>query len=540
MPDETEVRLGAGELAEHRLATSDKPVEVFFEQIGDSTQKFGTAIRHLRDLTTSVLNEDRLTMVVLDTLGMTEAPQNRDEARQFKRKITNTKKETKPLVVFGRASAQAYSIFDENIDSNDDPHNVRDKIKNTYAHYFAIANDENELPIVRYEADSWVKVFEAQKDICEAEKELYNDLRLFLGLDPQNIVELLSYIGSEQFDIDEYKPFLRFFAKNMFDPFAENLVENRLADLSEKPEHYVGVFCDFINQCFSEDDEVRQFAIETIGTENIEWVNFVRNELVGADSIGDYFAGITFEEWPEPLRLKLVSAHEELLRAIHNAYKELLRPHVDTKDFFIDPDDITVMLDNGMSRADGKPNTESRKANRRQNSRSSIKSRPDSFLPEEAKEDERKVTAIASWSLGTRGFITSDTLLIDEDERPIRDILLDIPQVKSYLKGRSDPKIEDDVVAMLESLLSEPYGNGANKLNARNVSLEISDRHHKQYSKWHLNPNKRTGLTIGDTGRNTRIDFVPYRDENGEFCIAIIDVGHKNDLVKTKGHSGGN
>ncbi len=529
------------DMSDVRWDDNIEPVEAFFDQISDAVQRFGSTTRKLRQTCTSAMSDEQLAEVVLSTAPNGEEPVGRDQMRMFKRDVAEARKATKPIIVYARAAAQSFVLYELIANDETDLSENREAIKESYATYYNLAKDETQTPAAQYGAACWIDIYEKQKDVCEVEKELLLALKFFLGVDANNIVELLQYMQSEDFSPDEYEPFMRFLANNFFDPRAEDVIGNQLETAQERPEYYVPAFCSMMDRCFSEDDETRANNIAMVGEENLSWITFLKNHYTSNDTtVGNAFNAISFEDWPQSLQDRLIQTHTDLVKALEGSYKELLRPHTDAKSYTVASEELKVMMDNGITRANGNE-TSSSKSRRKKNGRASIKNRPDAYIPEAA-EDLPVITNINVLAQGPRGYtLTNEYDTTGQDTDAVKEIIKELPPVKAYLKARLDLTLEKDIMAMFESLLKEPYGNGASKMHAWKVKLVLGERQSKSLPVWHLNPNKRTNMSIGDVGRDTRLYYVPYRNSDGIFCIALLDVGHKNEMAKhTSSGRGGN
>lgn len=534
IPDEHEIE--HPEIVLPGLDNRTDPVDTFLGQISDQAQYFGSSMRTLRKLCASVISDEQLTEVVLSSDGYDEGSANHEDRRRLKRDILAARKIVKPIIVYARGAAQSYVWWDTDDDGEGRQRN-RNTIKSVYASYYNIAQGSTPgSSEAMFSAAAWLDIYEAEKEVCETEKQLVSDFRFFLGVDPNNVVHLLNHMQSEDFDRDAYRPFLQFLANSVFDPRKPNVLQDHLDDIAEKPGLFITGFCSIIDQCYVGDEEVQESAIATVGAENVEWINFAHTQQVDVDagSAGDYFRQL--DDWPEPLKKCLATAHQSLLQELALKYKELLEPYIDKKSFTVSQEELIVLLENGAANMNGSADIKPSRSKRPKNGRTTLKSRAECYLPE-PETDPFKVRMIAELASGPHGYILQKKIDLQAettDVQPLAEQIRNLPSAAEYLKKQSDPKIEDDLIRMVESLLSEPYGNGASRMLDSKVSIQLEDNHrnNKSYAVWHLNPNKRSNLSVGDTGRETRIYYVPHRDKEGNFTISILRVGHKNDTSK--------
>jgi hypothetical protein len=155
----------------------------------------------------------------------------------------------------------------------------------------------------------------------------------------------------------------------------------------------------------------------------------------------------------------------------------------------------------------------------------------------EEEPHELPISHVGSLKQINGGAQAADTYEIGEsDIETASDQLMESRAVQRYLTHyHGDSALTDDLSRMVASLISEPQGNGVSKMNAVRLSYQLESGYHKKLTVWHLNPNRRTGLTLSDTGRETRIYYVLAPVEGTDTKqLLLLSVLHKNDAAKIR------
>lgn len=511
-------------------------VELFFANIDEPVQDYGLAIRGLRQACREALDDDSIRRAVLE-----DQPELNDHTnRHFQRWLTNAMKEDRDAcrraIVDARACAQVYVV------DQDTEHGAT--IESLIATYQEQSQPENCADATqRHIARSWLAVFGAEKQRMEAEDVIDTMLGNYLESDAEAPFDILESLCADDFDTSEYWPFLTFLANCRQDPLLHDLIDDHFEWQLTEPLRMAPTYLAILNKCYSEDEDQRTAARELIGQGVLEWMDMFHNVVVVGEhklAPSQLLSCVPAEEWPQEVQANVRELQAERIGLARASFRELTTPYIDKRNFLIGHEQFEIIINQG-----GKPHTSSKKkrSGKSSGSRITVASNLATLVgrTEDATELQNPISAIAQpvFASGNSKRVLAPTeyLIPDElSERQFYEGLLSLRAIQRYLAGQGD-QLQRDVITMLHSLIRTPRGNGATKLTGAKMGLEQPGTTFvEQLPIWHLNPNKRSGLNVGDMGRQTRLYYLlPKAQEAGRATMLLLGLGHKTDYEHLRG-----
>lgn len=527
-----------------RVQPDPTPIEAVLAELDDSIQTLGHANREIVGVNNRYLARGA---VEEWCTGCLEADGDQISSRGDRRGSKSTfafyREHLAYTIMLGRYHAgQRYFL------KEDSHQEVFDDIERQREEY--IEDYGGGDPFRSKKAEAWLSSYSAQSSAYEQEVVIESRLNEYFDLAPENIFKFIDFLEDGDYDKIEYKPLLDFLAKNCFDPQESDCLRLRLEDSGDEPDLLRAPFMQALDLAIGSTDPAGDRARNLFANNPniIEWLSFMGKRL--GESTGeaelvlptDILRVVSPEDWPTDLQ-ELFSRYGELYVAVYRErVLKLLTPYRRDVLFGVVDGD----MENISSRLDSK-STQSRPTKKRRQqgnggNRTSSKSRVEKLTAQELLAAEPVITHIGRCPQIPGGHMIEGIGEVGRDglHAAALTMLRAVGSARKYIEShRSDPDLGADVLRMTASLLEEPRGNGAAKMPDMDIKIvngSGNGSHGKPLAVWRLNPNQRTGLSIGDTARDTRVYYVITTDkETGQQTLALLDVSHKSSANKLRG-----
>lgn len=510
------------EVAERALPTdalmpaADGRLDAFFEGIDPVIQDYRLAIRNVRTACRQALDEETIRDAVWEDYP-DEQVSGREELRSFSRQLREERNDCGLVIISAKNAAQTL-VFTDSEDTKDKVANLRNE--------YAADLDEStpQSSMAKHSARSWLGVFEAEKKRVELEGTLRNNL-LTLIASNSGATELVEHVTSEEFDSDEYRPLLVFLAKQAHDPMETDLVDTAFQIIRKHPELYRDDFVECLDRCYDEDPSVREEARGRIDPISLAWFDAIR-KVMRADDLpslpSQFLVSLNVDDWPESLRLQLEDDHRINIDGLEQKWSAELAPYIDKSTFYISDDDYEQIV---RTRTVPEKRTKRQRSAARTGGRVTKRLRPETIIGDLPPESPWVLDRVSD-SVIVSGLVQPRETIEIADTDDLETAVRGLSAVRRYLgKIDSDPRIGQDVVSMVISLLAEPRGNGAAKLTQTTIKLDNGNTHERPLPVWRLNPKQRSGLSLGEVAAQTRVFYLLPK---GLAQVVLLDVGHKN------------
>lgn len=529
---------------DHELiaALNTAPIEhvtgtLLFEEI----QAVGTAWRRLAQVKQDSVDEACLHEIVLDE---TEAQnlhtdRNRESRRTSSNLMRTMARDAKRMILLAQHNI-TYQVYGDEHQGE-----YKEQAKADLAaevELYELGDQDGQMRSDRYLTKVYVETALAYRGALDAENDLVKKFVRWIGVHPNRFGELADWMNGDTADAQgENRPLFELLARFEFDPKLQ-FIDAILEHWEDKHEMLQGAVTNWVvDQTISQDagevanDELKSFDISD---EDLSWVGFLPILLkqFGVTADKDLIKAALFDtsigELPVGLREAIVKAHGSHLSYVRDLYLNGLMQHRKPSRF--------LAFDIPQAQGEIAQTSNKKKRAKREGGggRTTVSKRAFSQVVEI--EPVVAINAVHGASKTPRGYILtslpqSPSLDTTESSQPKsggrtpQDQLLKATVTQKHLaRYQSDPRLAQDMAQMFESILFNPRGNGCSKLSNELIKLGnggSNDR--KAYPVWHLNPNKRTGLTIGDVGRKTRIYYAVIPGEHGEELV-LLDISNKN------------
>lgn len=511
-------------------------VERYFDEIDTLVNDFGTALSNLKSIVKRGLDPDSIAEAEAIDFPDVEGG-DRTHRREFEKYFRYCRDECMYVIMNAKNDAQIYAY-------TEDGSELEAEVLASLAVHKLQANPASEAKAsIRRESQLFVEVFDAELAKMRAGALLFEHTKHLIETNPTNLLKVLSEITEGHRDQEEYRPLLTFLATNHFDPSEESLVDATIDVLEATPEAYTRNFLVKLDECFSADLDTSTAHRDKVDPDVLSWLDFIHSNSYtdGTATLpSDVFMGKPLESWPEPLRRQLLAEYSEVVKEMRTTFNETLVKYKDPSIFYISGEDFSKMQQDREARRNrtSKGPAKKRSGNSRRGSRVTKAVKVSQFVEAGQEEQPRLVQRISVMAKTPQGFIEGMSIdALDESGTDVSDdALLQLKPVESYLgEMNSDPQIQDDVLSMLRSIIDEPRFNGADKMTDITIGVNTGNGHNKKLYAWHLNPNKRSNLNVGDVGRQTRIYYVIFKDGEGNSVIGLLNIDHKNSAEKLRG-----
>lgn len=512
-------------------------VDQYFEDIDGLVNDYGTALSNLKSIVKRGLDPSSIAETEIIDFPYAEGG-DRTHRREFEKYFRYCRDECMYVIMNAKNDAQIFAHAEEG-----DEH--WNEIVASLASHKLLANPESEAKAsTKRESQLFLDIFDAELLKMQAGNQLFERTKQLLETNPTSLLKVLSEITEGDRDQEEYRPLLTFLATNHFDPTEPSIVDVTLEVLEEMPEAYAKSFLGDLDQCFSNDTATATQAREKVDPDVLSWLDFIHansstNETATLPS--GIFLGRRLETWPEPLRRLLLNDYKEVVSEMRATFNAALLPYKDPSIFYISGDEFAKMCQDREIRNKSRGGGTTRKrpgSSKRGGSRVTKAVKISQFVESGQEELPRLVQRISVLSKTANGFIEGVTVdATDEAGEDISDeALLGLKPVTNYLNEMSsDAQIQADLLTMLRSIIDEPRFNGADKMTDITISMNNGNGHNTKHNAWHLNPNKRSNLSVGDIARQTRIYYVILKDPSGATTIGLLNIDHKNSAEKLRG-----
>lgn len=502
---------------------------VLFEDI----QAAGAAWRELASTKAERLSDEAITEALSDYEESTHDAVNREDRRKGDQtrglRYLRTKTEHAILVAHYVVTAQMFGREGEVAGANE--------YFGDEEALYARSESDGQTSGNRHLTGSVVEVGNAYRDALQAEDKLMTGLIHWIGTapNPRRFAEIVDWMqGPNAEPNGEHRPLFELLARYENDPklqFIDIFIEEWCKQPSFLQETATGLLVDQAEKTTT-DHDILELGFSA---DDIAWTGFMKAALeqLGITADGDLlkalFADADFSELPRSVQETIQATHDEKIAELKQTYLNILRPFSRPSRFLTTEAPEYLYTESGQrKRQTGKKKRSRSPGGSRTSVGNRVISRAVEIEPITSITDVHKLTRSEG-----NGYIPSDLLLPDEpaearpDEDQLVDRLMESGDVKDFLKRyRNDARLPADVRKMFLSILHNPRGNGCEKIKSNQIKVAV-DSGSKSYPIWRINPNKRTGLSIGELGRKTRIIYVLLPGENGEE-LGLLDITNKN------------
>ncbi|MCA9330580.1 hypothetical protein KC957_00905 [Candidatus Saccharibacteria bacterium] len=521
-----------------RLATAsieDVVNDILFEEI----QAVGDAWRQVASTKRDLLDEETLQRVVDDVVegAPTDSLNRADRRGGWQAQVLrDTKLSTQRMILVAQHSV-THRLFGE------DEHlaNAKEEFAQEQALY-ALGENDGQQP-----SDRWMtKVFvEAGNSYCYAislENDVLQKFIRWVGNSPNRFAEFVEWANGDTAEPQgEHRPVFEMLARYEFDPRLQ-LIDVIIEHWADEPVRLQRPVTELlVDKLEPEAPGARLGTVEIeFEPEDIAWAGFIGVVLkqLGIDADNDLlktaFADADFSELPTSIQRIIQEAHAQHLSNLRAAYLESLIPFKRPGRFlaFDVPDDPRSVAQSNRTSSKKRRRTPNRGGRTSQGQRAvaqAVEIEPvlpisDVFVAVKSHGNGYMLVDLVAPTQDEGGEDQQTTIT---EETRLTDRLYASDKVSGFLQRyRNDARLPEDVRKMLDSILKNPRGNGCTKLKNERISISHEDIP-RSYPVWHLNPNKRGGLSIGEVGRKTRIYYAVIPGSAGEELV-LLDVSHKN------------
>lgn len=492
------------------LPPIDASIDEFYNELDSQLEQYSDAAREVKLVTDSLLSDESIiefTRSHYPDFDDNNRP-NRKREKTIKDEMTRI---VKMLITDAKLMAQIYT------DPDADPENRQNIITNRNT-------PETTGQILH---STWNEVFDAEVKRSNTERELRQTISTYLEQDETNVIELTKTVSN--LEGEEYRPLLAILYKDTDDPFVDGIVGNSIRKLQDSPEFFQDQFLARIRQEINNSPEDEQDRL--LSSESLSWLHWLNSHKEVNSSALDLLSSQDSSTWPESLQAALSSFADDILSDAWIDYVNKIKQYENRSIYSVDPDSLQAMHLN-LATLKNQNNSEANtgRGKRKTAKRTTRRANYNEYL--EPENPEKPQFAFSSITIGnqvSRTWQRSEEELAIEGDELDTEAILNLSLVQNYLsKYNGDPNIRGDLLLMMNSILREPYHNGASKMKHQAIRLQCQP-HSKQLSIWHLNPNKRAGLSIGDIGRRTRIYYAILPAERQ---LILLDISHKADADK--------
>lgn len=511
-------------------------VDRYFEDIDMLVNDFGTALSNLKSIVKRGL--DPASIAEAEAIDFPDVEGgDRTHRREFEKYFRYCRDECMYVIMNAKNDAQIFAYTEDGSELE------AEVLASLAVHRIQANPDSDAKASIRRESKLFIEVFDAELAKMRAGALLFEHTKRLLETNPTNLLKVLSEITEGQRDQEEYRPLLTFLATNHFDPSEESLVDATINVLEATPEAYTRNFLTELDECFSSDSDASTVHREKVDPDVLSWLDFIYSNSYtdGTATLpSDVFMSKPLDSWPEPLRRQLLSEYSEVVKEMRTTFNDTLVQYKDPSIFYISGEDFSKMQQDrdARNKSNNKGAAKKRSGASRRGSRVTKAVKVSQFVETGQEEQPRLVQRISVMAKTPQGFVEGASVdTVDESGEEISDqALLQLKPVTNYLcEMDSDPQIQGDVLTMLRSIIDEPRFNGADKMTDVTVSMSNGSGHNRKLYAWHLNPNKRSNLSVGDVGRQTRIYYVIFKDSEDNSVIGLLNIDHKNSAEKLRG-----
>ncbi len=528
-------------IATLQLASVEQVVgDILFEEI----QSCGAAWRDLAQKKKDALDEDNLRDVFQQIAANegVDAMVNRQDRRAEASVLRTMSGDVKEMILMAQHNITYQAYGDE------ESGQYREDAKKDFEReqqLYALGENDGQSLASRYMTKVYVEIGESFEVAVTAENDLIQKLVHWIGSHPNRFGELVEWMhGPDADPHGENRPLFELLARFEFDPklqfidiIGEHWKNQPRVLQGNATSHAVDTAIPPTKSEHSDTEQTPELNLELTDAD-ASWIRFIPKLLgqlgVEADNdrIKSALKDIAFDDLPESLREAITNTHTSQLDTLRKAYLEALEP-------FKKPSRFLAFDMPKRQEAAQQTGGKKKRHNRERGGRTTAGGRALAQVVEI--EPVAAINAIHGVTKTLKGYVLTELPQAPQveasesaeaeptAEASLRDTLLNSVIAQKFLKRyQNDTRLPQDIEHMFESILLNPRGNGVTKLINETITLgEEGSNARKAYTIWHLNPNKRSGLSLGDVGRKTRIYFAVIPGDNGEELV-LLDVSNKN------------
>lgn len=480
-------------------------VEQLFDRLDIQLDAYAGAAQHCRDATRMVLSDRNLAVqarMIWPDFDDNDRL-NRGRERKLLRVVSD---DSKTLLINAKFWAQQAV-------HPDTPEQARQSAWDFRAESELNAQDKDPITVKR--DSDWSLVFDAEVERGQQEQAIRESISAFLDADEGNVIAFMEEVMN--CDAREYDPLLSLLYKDATDKYIAGLVGNAYISLTENTEYFRQ---EFLDQIESEGDESTHIEAQS-------WLGWIAAHPMIEVAPSQLLDGQPQQDWPDVMRAWFDTYVSDKRDSLWAAYLDVLVPHSNPTIQSVDVEDLAAVIDKNQGEPQGvqkkRTNNGGRRAQKR-GGRVTKKADPDKYLRNPEESSDYVFDSIATLIQTPNGWMPKDEMPIDDAS--VAEAISGLAPVKQFLKKYSgDKKIPDDLIAMFDSLLRVPHYDGATRMGSQAINLWLGSRAVDR-PVWHLNPNKRSGMSIGNIGRKTRIFYVTHPDKEVRQLL-LLDITHK-------------
>lgn len=402
---------------------------------------------------------------------------------------------------------------------------------------YAEGQNDGQSPDNRHLTAALVEVGYAYMHALQAEGKLFNNVVEWLGstTNPRRFAEMVEWMRSPNAEPEgEHRPLFELLARYEHDPKLQ-LINVFIEEWEKQPSFLQETATELLVDQAEETDADDTVLELGFSADDIAWVGFMKAALeqLGITANGDLlkslFADADFSELPRSIQETIAASHDEQIAVLKQTYLDMLKQFARPNRFLaVDVPEHLYTNKEQRQRQSSKKRRNRSPGSGRTSISNRVISRAVEIEPVAAITEVHKVVQSEG-----NGYLLTELPSHDDSnetgsvETQLVDRLMASGEAASFLKRyRNDARLPTDVKNMFLSILQNPRGNGCDKIKATKLKIGEGPGG-KLYPVWHLNPNKRSGLSIGELGRKTRIFYVLLPGENGEE-LGLLDISNKN------------